>query len=162
MGDVQVAYLHILCVKRKLFSSKKENRLQHHYRLGSQQVQFLPKQEPITEGKQKRLHLSSFSFPWSLALRHQSLAFRVRFIGDYHEKIEERGQRGEGGRERVWRQAFSPCVLGMDWNMILVLFSLQSSSRARKVKTTVGSVKFVWSILYSLICVLVSLLYLIR
>ena len=35
--------IHILCLKRKLFSSKKENRPQHHFRLGNREVQFLPK-----------------------------------------------------------------------------------------------------------------------
>ena len=149
-----MAYIHILCVKRKLFSSKKENRLQHHYRLGSQQVQFLPKTEAASPLFFLLPLVPCVSSPVTRVSRSPLLAITMK-------KLNSLNMGGEGGRERVWSQVFSPCVPGMDWNMILVLFSLQSSSRARKVKTTVGSVKFVWSILYSLICVLVSLLYLI-
>ena len=92
-----MAYIHILCVKRKLFSSKKENRLQHHYRLGSQQVQFLPKQEPITEGKQKRLHLSSSPSlgPLRFVTSHSRFAFALLAITMKKSKSWGAGRGGE-------------------------------------------------------------------
>ena len=42
-------------------------------------------------GKEKKGdHLSCFSFPWSIAIRHQSLAFRVRLYVEKYEAPEMR------------------------------------------------------------------------
>ena len=102
MGDVQVAYIHILCVKRKLFSSKKDNRLQHHYRLGNREVQFLPKTEAA---------LPLF-FLLPLVPCASSPVTRVSSSPMKKSKCLRRGERV--GRERMWWQVFSPYGSGMD------------------------------------------------
>ena len=48
-------------------------------------------------GKEKTgeasLRLASFSFPWSLALRYQSLAFRARFCAEKEAPDQEAGDK---------------------------------------------------------------------
>ena len=107
MGDVQVAYKHILCVKRKLFSSKKENRFQHHYRLGNREVQFLPKREAASPLFLLLPLVPCASSPVTRVSRSPLLAITMKKI-----EVPERGERV--WRERMWRQVFSPCGPGMD------------------------------------------------
>ena len=52
------------------------------------------KRKGMREGENGReLRLSSFSFPWSMALRHQSLAFCARLYAKYEAPEEKAGLR---------------------------------------------------------------------
>ena len=106
-GGGQVAYIHILCVKRKLFSSKKENRLQHHYRRGNRQVQFLPKTEAASPLFFLLPLVPCASSPVTRVSRSPLLPITMK-----KSKCLRRGERV--GREKMWRQVFSPCGPGMD------------------------------------------------
>ena len=97
-GRCAMGYIHILCVKRKLFSSKKEHRLHHH-----------------SCRKHKRLHHLFFLLPLvpcasssvTRVSRSPLLAITMK-----KSKCLRRGERV--GRERMWRQVFSPCGHGMN------------------------------------------------
>ena len=91
---MQVAYIHILCVKRKLFSSKKENRLQNHYRLGNREVQFLPKTEAASPLFFLLPSVPCASSPVTRVSRSPLLAITMK-----KSKCLRRGERV--GRERV-------------------------------------------------------------
>ena len=99
--------IHILCLKRKLFSSKKENRPQHHYRLGNREVQFLLKTEAASPLFFLLPLVPCVSSPITRVSRSPLLAITTKKI-----EVPEEGGEG-GGRERMWRQVFSPCGPGI-------------------------------------------------
>ena len=80
-GRCAMGYIHILCVKRKLFSFKKRTQTPSS---------FLPKTQAASPSL-----LSPSLGPLRFVVSHSRFAFA--FIGDYHEKIEVPDEGGEGG-----------------------------------------------------------------